>query len=142
MEKKLIQYLEHIEKLLDGMVELAERQQIALIRIDIKELEQITAYQVNFAKNLRETEQQRIKFLMTALNLNFKDATSLPISLIAKKLNSPVVREYKDKLSKLTLKLQTLNSANRILSTRASTSVKEIFNVFSKNSNHVCNVKI
>jgi flagellar biosynthesis/type III secretory pathway chaperone len=142
MEEKLIMYLEHMEKLLSGMLELAERQQSALIRIDTKELEQITNYQNALAKNLRETEQQRIKYIMSSFNISLKEASVLPLSFIERKTKSKVIADFRKKLAILTTSLYNLNITNRVLANRAKNSVKEIFSVFSNGSNHVCNVKI
>ena len=145
MLDKLLLYLRHEMSLLGELVKLAEVQQDALIRFNISELEGISAAQDSLSKNLRETEEKRIKLLMNGLNISRREAASLRLSVIENKYEGKELLEIKNLrlcLRDLLTKLNNYNATNRALTNRARASIQNIISVFTNNGSAVCNVKV
>ncbi|MFW5663368.1 MAG: hypothetical protein ACOCZW_06560, partial [Bacteroidota bacterium] len=60
MLDKLMNFLKHEEHLLSELVELAAKQQIALVKFDMRMLEEVSKFQEAVANSLRESEDKRI----------------------------------------------------------------------------------
>lgn len=145
MENKLFGYLQYEHQLLQEMIRLAERQQVALVKYHISELSEITSFQEALIKSIREAEEKRISYLMQWLNIDMKDAAMLQLSTIADKIESKEIcnkiRELRTDLRKSIEKLYNLNATNRLLTNRARTNVKDMVE-FITNGKAVCNVEI
>lgn len=145
MLAKLFNFLQFEQQLLQEMIRLAERQKVALVKFNIKELEEITSYQEELAKSLRQAEEQRIAYLMSWLNISRAEALKLKLSTIEKQFpddNIKEIKKLKKNLAKLVNILQELNLTNRVLANRAKSSVSNMLSVLSNGNNYVCNVKI
>lgn len=145
MIDKLIKYLEHEQHLISELVRLAERQQRALVKYDIRELDEITSYQESIAKSLRGLEDQRISFLMAWLGLNRSQAANLRLSAIESKLKNEDfnnIKSLRTNLKNLITNLQNLNNTNKVLANRARHSVRDMMNLFTSANRHVFNVKV
>lgn len=145
MVTKLLTYLKHEEQLVSELITLAQRQQRALVKYDMSELENLTSYQEETSKYLREAEDQRIKLIMAWLNLPRKEASSVWLSDIEKYIKSEEITEVRQMRKNLNQKLNllnALNNTNRLLANRARNNVSQIMNIFSNGSNQVCNVKV
>lgn len=145
MFANLFTYLKHEQLLLRELVSLAEKQQKALVKFDIRELEDITLYQAEVSKNLRQAEEQRISMLTAALKISRKDAANIALSSLEKYYQAEdltEIRKLRLELRALTQRLQTLNTMNRVLANRARNSVGEILSLFMRGTNHLCNVKV
>jgi len=145
MLAKLFNFLQFEEQLLQELVRLAERQQKALVKFNVKEIEEITSYQEELAKGLRRAEEQRISYLMAWLGISRSEALKIRLSSLEKNSNIDDVKEIhymKKNISKLVNNLQELNLTNRVLANRAKTSVGTMMNVFTNGQNHICNVSV
>ncbi|HOK14141.1 MAG TPA: flagellar protein FlgN [Candidatus Kapabacteria bacterium] len=145
MLAKLFNFLQFEQQLLQEMIRLAERQKVALVKFNIKELEEITSFQEELAKSLRQAEEQRIAYLMSWLNISRTEALKLKLSTIEKQFpneDTKELRKLKRNLAKLVNILQDLNLTNRVLANRAKSNVSNILAVLSNGNNYVCNVQI
>lgn len=145
MIEKLLLYLKYEEQLIDELVSIAEKQQIALIKYNLPELERLTAYQEETSKLLHQTEESRINLIATWLGLSKKEASSIWLSEIEQKVKTEELaelRQIKKSLSIKINKLSNLNSTNRLLANRARNNVNQIISVISDGNNHLCNVKV
>ncbi len=145
MLSNLFTYLKHEQMLLSEMVDLAQRLQKALVKLDMVNLEDITTYQAALAKGLREAEEQRINLLTAWLKISKAEAASLKLTSLESRLNKDEINEVRTirkNLRDLVNKLQQTNTTNRLLANRGRASVREILSIFSNGNNVVCNVKI
>jgi hypothetical protein len=144
MLPKLLTYLKHEEQLISEMINLSQKQQRALVKYDIQELDQITAYQDETSKYLKEAEDQRINLLMAWLKISKKEAVSMWLSDLENVVHPEELTEVRNirlSLSKKLNALNALNTTNRLLSNRAKNNVGQMLSVFA-NGNHVCNVRV
>ncbi len=145
MLSNLFTYLKHEQMLLSEMVDLAQRLQKALVKLDMVNLEDITTYQSALAKGLREAEEQRINLLTAWLKISKAEAASLKLTSLESRLNKDEINEVRTirkNLRELVNKLQQTNTTNRLLANRGRASVREILSIFTNGNNVVCNVKI
>ena len=145
MLNKLYQIIKHEERLLLDLNRLAEEQKNALIKFEMQKVEQLAVVQEQKLKDIRESEDQRIKLLMTWLGVSRVDAMSLKLSAIENKLTGESLTEIKKmriNMKKLVSNLHNLNNVNRVLAMRAKTSVQNILNLLVNSGRAVCNVKI
>ncbi len=145
MIEKLLLYLKYEEQLIDELVSISEKQQNALIKYNLPELERLTAYQEETSKLLHQTEDNRINLIASWLGLSKKDASGIWLSEIEQKVKTEEVaelRQIKKSLSIKINKLSNLNSTNRLLANRARNNVNQIISIISDGNNHLCNVKV
>ena len=145
MINKLKVFLEYEQGVVEGLVQLAERQRKALIHYNLSELEQVTSQQAELSKQLRQAEEQRIALLMTWLNIQRKDALDMQMSKLADLLigeEKNFIISFKERFTIIVEKLTALSVLNRLLANRAKNNVGELLAFLTNGSNHVCNVKI
>ncbi len=145
MEHKLFGYLQYEYQLLQEMIRLAERQQVALVKYHITELSEITSFQEALIKSIREAENKRILYLTEWLGISMKEAAELQLSAIIERIKeSPICLEVKNirgELRKSIERLYNLNATNRLLTNRARTNVRDIFGYITGGKN-ICNVEV
>lgn len=145
MSAKLFNYLQFEKQILQELVRLSERQQKALVKYNISELEEVSSYQEELAKSLRRAEEQRIDFIMNWLAVSRNEAQGIGMSQLEKRFKNEELKELKDlrkALKQLLTNLQTLNSTNRMLANRARSSISEMMGVMTNGRNHVYNVRV
>ena len=145
MLSKIFTYLKHEHLLLSEMLILAEKQHLALIKFDTYDLEEIASYQEELARSLRNTEEQRIQFLMTLFDITRSNVKELKLSELDKFFEPEEqieIRKLRDDLNSLLMKLNFFNTTNRALANRALSSVRNILSVFTNGTNRLCNVTI
>ncbi|GAB1431253.1 hypothetical protein MASR2M18_20880 [Ignavibacteria bacterium] len=145
MMNTLITLLEEETALLQSLVGAAMRQQQALIRLRVPELEDANAEQEKILGQIRLTERQRMRTLSSELGITDRDATTMSLSAIISKTESDERKALiglQEKLSGLTRQLQEINAINRVLTHRARTSVREVMSFIEDNNVQVCNVRI
>lgn len=145
MLAKLFGFLKYEKQLLAELVELAEKQQKALVHFDMSALNDVSSSQEHLALNLRKVEEQRIDFIMNWLRISRNDAHQMQLSSIESKLQGESHSELKsmrENLKGLIDKLNNLNTTNRILANRAKHSVSQSLSSLTNGSNHVYNVKV
>jgi hypothetical protein len=145
MLTKLFTYLKHEQQLLSEMIELADKQQTALIRFDSAELSKITSYQLELTRTLNEAEQYRINLLMKWLNIPQEQAKKIRLSSFEKFLKSDelkALRTMRLALRDLVSKFNSMNTTNRALANRARANVREALSALTNGSNRMCNVRI
>ncbi len=145
MIDKLLLFLKYEEQLISELVSISEKQQIALIKYNLTELERLTSYQEETSRLLRETEENRINLVSTWLGLTKKEASSIWLSEIESTVKTEEIaelRQLKKSLSTKINQLNNLNSTNRLLANRARSNVNQIISVISDGNNHLCNVKV
>lgn len=145
MLAKLFNFLQFEQQLLQELIRLAERQQRALVKFNIAELEEITSYQEELAKGLRQAEEQRISYLMAWLGVSRSEAMKIRLSSFEKDVPSEELKEIrimKRSMSKLVNNLQELNLTNRVLANRAKSSISSMMSVLTNGRTYVCNVTV
>jgi signal transduction histidine kinase len=145
MSAKLITYLKYEEQLLKELLNLAEQQQNALIKMKFDELNLITGLQDEVSSNLRKAEDTRLTIIANWLKINKSKAISLGISDIAKlcsKEEHIELVQLKGSMNKLMTKLQEINTTNRVLTNRAKHSINEMIQILTNGTNNVCNVRV
>ena len=130
MEDKLFGYLQHEYELLQQMIRNAERQQVALVKYQITELNEIISFQDALIKSIRDAEKTRISYLINWLKIGITEATEMPLSVIIDKFDNEEVidklKSIRSELRKSIERLYNLNATNRLLTNRAKINVKEI----------------
>lgn len=145
MLAKLFNFLQFEQQILQELIRLAERQQKALVKFDVVELEEITSYQEELAKGLRRAEEQRIAYIMSWLGINRTEASKMTLTSLERNSKSEEVREIrklKKNMNKMVNILQELNLGNRLLANRAKNSVNTMMTAFANGRSNVCNVKV
>jgi hypothetical protein len=145
MKENLFIYLKHEQQLLTALIELAERQQLALVKFNAPEVEEISVYQEEISRQMKQSEDKRITLIANWLGISKSKAARMSLSELEKLFKEDDVeeiRKIRNIFRGLTAKLQNLNSINRFLTHRAMSSIKEILGVFTQGTNHVCNVKV
>jgi hypothetical protein len=145
MLKKLLEYLIYEEKLIGDLLMLATKQKEALAGYDISSVGKIALAQESVARKLKLQEEQRIKLLMDWLELGRKDALSIKLSMIEKKLNGPSldrVKAHRESLRVKIAELSEVNKQNQILANRGRKNVGQMMGLFTSGQNRVCNVVV
>lgn len=146
MLSKLVKYLQYEQGLIKEMIELAQKQQTALVTFDTASLERITFRQETLSNKLREAEAMRVNLLIQWLKISKQDAMNLRMSTIEKQLKNNeeriAMKALRIKIMALLKKLHTFNNLNRSLANRARNSVRETLSYLTNNGKHVCNVKV
>lgn len=145
MLNKLLTYLKYEEQLLLELNNLAEKQQFALVKFQMDELEQIVKYQEEVANNLKLAEDQRMHLLMSYFRISKREAMELSLSKIEEYFSNEEkveINKVKAKLKRLLSDLSDKNLANKVLTNRARHSIREIINVFTNGNNNVYSVRV
>ena len=145
MEHKLFGYLQYEYQLLQEMIRLAERQQVALVKYHISELSEITSFQEALIKSIKEAEGKRISYIMDWLKVGMKEATDLQLSEVIGKIKdeqiSAKLKNIRTELRKSIERLYNLNATNRLLTNRARTNVRDMV-TYITDGKAVCNVEV
>lgn len=145
MLDKLIRFLVHEKDILNELVGLAEKQQRALVEYDINALNEIVSYQDALSKNLRETEEKRIRLLMNWLQISRSEAMKIRLSAIEKSLKSAEqenIKELRMQLNDLMARFKNFNTTNRVLANKGKNGTAQMLAMFKNGNNSVCNVRI
>lgn len=145
MFSKFITFLKYEEQLLSELVRLSQRQQLAIVRNDIREIQEINSYQVELNKNLLKAEDDRFLILANWLKINKSDCKNLKLSELKKHLEKDEIKEVQKIQSNFELlvnQLYTLNNTNRMLINRARISIKEMIDFITNGTQNVCNFKV
>lgn len=145
MDSKLMTFLEYEINNLNELLSLAEKQQEALLKFDINQLENITLKQNELSNNLKLIEEQRLNYIMVKFGMTRKQASSTTMTSLEKMTDfesSEKLKILKKTISSMLSKLNQFNSLNRVLAHRALNNVNFILSNFSNGSSFVCNVKV
>ncbi len=146
MLEKLFTYLKKEQEFIDELIELAKKQQRALISSDMGLLEEVTRYQEALAKGLQTAENQRIKYLTATLGISNSEALSLKLSSLKSEATSAEelerIRLFRNEMKEKMEKFHEMNITNRMLTNRAMSNVREILALFSRGGRKVCNVRV
>ncbi len=145
MLDKLTRFLVHEKDILNELVGLAEKQQRALVEYDINALNEIVSYQEALSKNLRETEEKRIRLLMNWLQISRSEAMKIRLSAIERSLKGAEQENMKMirmELDDLMSRFKTCNTTNRVLANKGKNSVSQMLAMFKNGRSSVCNVTI
>lgn len=146
MLKDLGNYLKHEYQLIAKLIDLAKRQQEALVNFDVDSLYDITKFQNDIATSFRRVENQRIEMLMNWFGISRSQAMNLRISQLQNAFSDYDFSEMKSlrkNMSKLLIELNSINATNRVLSNRAKHSVNEMMQSLSQKGDvQVCNVRV
>lgn len=146
MLKDLGNYLKHEYQLIAKLIDLAKRQQEALVNFDVDSLYDITKFQNDIATSFRRVENQRIEMLMNWFGISRSQAMNLRISQLQNAFSDYDFSEMKSlrkSMSKLLIELNSINATNRVLSNRAKHSVNEMMQSLSQKGDvQVCNVRV
>lgn len=146
MLKELTNILKHQSQLVAKMVELAKRQQQALVDFDVDTLYDISKFQNDIAVSFKRVENKRLEMLMDWFGINRNQAMKLRVSQLQNAFTDFDFSEMKDlrkSMSKMLIDLNNINNTNRVLSNRAKHSVYEMMQSLTKKGEvQVCNVRV
>ncbi len=145
MFPKFLTFLKFEEQLLHELLRLSKRQQIAIVKNDIRELQEINSYQTEINKNLIKAEDERFNILSNWLNINKSESRNIKLSELKKFISKDEIKELQ-KLQKnfesLLNQLLTLNNTNRLLINRAKLNIREMIDFMTNGTQNVCNIKV
>jgi len=145
MFTKFLTFLKYEEQLLGEILRLSEKQQNAIIKHNIKELEEINSYQNELNKNLFKAEQERMQILANWLNINSYNVKEIKLSDLKKFISKDEYKELikiQNNFKQLTDKIYNLNNTNKILINKAKQSIKEMIEFLTNGTQNVCNYKV
>lgn len=146
MLKDLTKYLKHEAQLVNKLLELAQKQQKALVNFDIDSLYDLSRFQNDISVSFKRVENQRIEMLMEWFGISRNQAMNLRISQLESAFNKHDLRELKElrkNLRTMLIDLNNINNTNRVLSNRAKHSIGEMMHALSKKGEtQVCNVRV
>lgn len=146
MLAKLFTYLKRESELIDELITLAGKQQRALVNFDAGMLEEVTSFQEALANNLHSTENQRIKYLTSTLNITTSEAISLKLSSLEKNaVSEEELEQLRSIRNEMQQKLEIyheLNITNRMLTNRSMSNIREMIALFTSGGRRVCNVTV
>lgn len=145
MFSKFITFLKFEEQLLSELVRLAQRQQLAIVKNDIREIQEINSYQMELNKNLLKAEEDRFLILTNWLKINKSDSRKIKLSDVKKYINKEEAKELQriqKNFELLINQLFTLNNTNRMLINRARINIKEMIDYITNGTQNVCNFKV
>ena len=132
--KELFAVLEQETALIEDLIVLAERQQMALTHYAIEDLQTCLAEQAEYFKHLRLVERQRVRIVGTMLNKPFSEANRVTISQICEQTSRQEgehLRRLQSTLQLRTLKLQQLNNLNRMLTERSRSFMRTVLDTLT-----------
>ncbi len=145
MSDKLFAYLKYEQDLLGELLEVAGRQQQALVNFDIAMLNDVASQQQNLSRALREAEERRLMLIGNLLGLGRAEAQKLTLSSLEKYFTgeeqSEIIKLRKE-LKRLLENINSVNITNRVLANRARRSVQEVLQIVTNGGNHFYNVKV
>ena len=136
MEQQLYGHLRFEQQLLEELVRLARKQQTALVNYNVTELEEITAFQDELIKNVRNAEEKRINLITAWFGISRKDAANLRLSSLEQ-----YIKNMRENMNDLLEQLQNLNITNNLLINRANAGIKEIVTAITGGKS-VCNATV
>lgn len=142
---KFLTFLKFEEQLLNELLRLSQRQQTAIVKNNIQEIQEINSYQSELNKNLLKTEDERMLILSNWLNISRADSRKVKISDLKKYLNKDEVKELQKvqkNFDSLVSQLLTTNNTNRMLINRARINIKEMIDYLTNGTQNVCNIKV
>jgi predicted metalloendopeptidase len=142
---KLIAMLKYEMNLLEKLNKVAMEQQTALIEYKIDQLDRLAAEQQELAAKLHDAEKQRISMVKLWLNISTREAATMKLSALERKLDPRDIHEFQKvrvSLRSLMTNLHYTNTTNRVLNKRARNTISSIISFFTNGTNHICNVKI
>lgn len=145
MLSKFIKILKSQEYLLSELLSLAEQQTNNLKNNDISLVEDNSRRQNDILNQITVNEELRIDFLSKWLNIEKKDALRLKVSSIERRLKGEAllqVKEIRESILRIQVRLDKTSKQNRILSNRAKFSVNNILKIFSSDKTAVFNVRV
>ena len=145
MEQQLYGHLRFEQQLLEELVRLARKQQTALVNYNVTELEEITAFQDELIKNVRNAEEKRINLITAWIGISRKDAANLRLSSLEQYIKnediSYDIKNMRENMNDLLEQLQNLNITNNLLINRANAGIKEIVTAITGGKS-VCNATV
>ncbi|MGI6369628.1 MAG: flagellar protein FlgN [Ignavibacteria bacterium] len=145
MEQQLYGHLRFEQQLLEELVRLARKQQTALVNYNVTELEEITAFQDELIKNVRNAEEKRINLITAWFGISRKDAANLRLSSLEQYIKnediSYDIKNMRENMNDLLEQLQNLNITNNLLINRANAGIKEIVTAITGGKS-VCNATV
>ncbi|HRP02074.1 MAG TPA: flagellar export chaperone FlgN [Candidatus Kapabacteria bacterium] len=142
---KFLTFLKFEEQLLNELLRLSQRQQTAIVKNNIQEIQEINSYQSELNKNLLKTEEERMLILSNWLNISRADSRKVKISDLKKYLSKDEVKELQKvqkNFDSLVSQLLTTNNTNRMLINRARINIKEMIDYLTNGTQNVCNIKV
>lgn len=143
MKEELMKYLKTEARLLDELIDLAEKQQRMLVAFKLDELNDLTIIQENTTNELQKASNSRIMFTAKTLDIDEKDAQKLKLSDIELLFNlNSNADNIKSFFKEKTEKLRSLNLMNRLLTNRAKHSVEGMISIFGTEERKMCNARV
>lgn len=145
MIKDMILHLRHEEQLVTKLIELARRQQEALVNFNVDDLYEINQFQNDISMSFTRVENERLALIMRWFKISKAQAMRIKLSQLETAFDAEylkAVKILKQRLKKKLIELAELNNNNRVLSNRAKNSVQDMMKSLSAGEKQVCNVQV
>lgn len=145
MIHKIIQIIELEKALLEELFTVVKKQQIALVKLKITELAELSSYQEEISKKIRSLELSRLNMVASFLGITRSEASSITMSELSKYVNhneSVQLLKYRDEMKEVHTRLYNGLLTNRLLANRAKVSFGNILSLVTNGTNQIYNVKV
>ncbi len=145
MINKIIQVVELEKSLLEELLKIVQKQQVALVKLKITELAELSNYQEEISKKIRSLELSRLNMVASFLGITRSEASSITMSELSRYVNhneGVQLLKYRDEMKEIHTRLYNGLLTNRLLANRAKVSFSNILSLVTNGTNQIYNVKV
>lgn len=145
MINKIIQIVELEKALLEELLKIVQKQQVALVKLKITELAELSNYQEEISKKIRSLELSRLNMVASFLGITRSEASSITMSELSRYVNhneGVQLLKYRDEMKEVHTRLYNGLLTNRLLANRAKVSFSNILSLVTNGTNQIYNVKV
>lgn len=132
-------------EILESVLDLATRQQQALIRFDSDAIETMVAQHGVYVQSIDAHEQRRIRLLAATFQVSTDQARKMSLRDLASIVDPTHAEELlaiRTMLTTVSEKIQFVNSVNRVLALRGRNSIRETLDHVRSRNAHVVNASL
>jgi hypothetical protein len=145
MINKIIKIVELEKALLEELLKIVQKQQVALVKLKISELAELSNYQEEISKKIRSLELSRLNMVASFLGITRSEASSITMSELSRYVNhneGVQLLKYRDEMKEIHTRLYNGLLTNRLLANRAKVSFSNILSLVTNGTNQIYNVKV
>ncbi|MFM8473887.1 MAG: flagellar protein FlgN [Candidatus Kapaibacterium sp.] len=133
------------QSILESVLDLATRQQQALIHFDTEAIETMVTQHGSYVQSIDAHEQRRLRLLSATFQMTMEQARRMSLRDLAS-IVDPVHAEellvVRSAMNGVSEKIQFVNSVNRVLALRGRNSVRETLEHVRSRNAHVVNASL
>lgn len=132
-------------QILESVLDLATRQQQALIHFDTEAIESMVTQHGNHVQNIDAHEQRRLRLLSATFQIPLDQARRMclrDLASIVDPLHAEELLAVRTAMNAVSEKIQFVNSVNRVLALRGRNSVRETLEHVRSRNAHVINASL